>query len=123
MKQDEKMLARLQENARADYADILKTADFSPEKMEDTALKITVCKAFLESVEDFEPEFSGETAVFLLYQKPITMLYEGFQRHDCDMTDLLGETLSDLTMELKHQLNDLPELQTPAQEDTDDLER
>lgn len=123
MSQDEEMLERLQEIAQADYADILKTADFSPEKVEETAMKITVCKAFLDSIGDFEPGFPNETAAFLFYKKPITKLYEEFINGRYSLPELLAEPLSDLTVGLKYEVRTAIEQTVYKPEQDDDLER
>ena len=122
MKNDEEMLARLKENARADYAGIRADSFFATKNLEALALKITVCKTFLDSIEGFRPGFPHETMAFLCYEKPITRLYEGFMRRDYDMTDIFAETMSELSVEMTHEVREMLE-QPEAQEDNYDLER
>lgn len=123
MKPEEELLARLIRTARADYESIRENASFSPENMEETVRKLAVCKAFLENIENFNPGFPNETAVFLFYEKPVTKLYEEFTRHGCDMADILAETLSDLTVGLRREVKALLDQEAELPEDTDDLER
>ena len=123
MKPEEELLARLIRTARADYESIRENATFSTGNVEETARRITVCKAFLENIENFKPSFPNETAVFLFYEKPVTKLYEEFTRRGCDMADILAETLSDLTVGLRREVKALLEQETELPEDTDDLER
>ncbi|MCH1948162.1 hypothetical protein MCJ35_02975 [Enterocloster sp. OA13] len=123
MKPEEELLARLIRTARADYESIWENASFSTEDVEETAQKLTVCKAFLENIENFKPSFPKETAVFLFYEKPISKLYEDFTRQGFNMADILAETLSDLTVGLRREVRALLEQEAEPQEDSDDLER